>query len=366
MRDELYYTMALTKVPGVGPDGARRLIAAFGRAEDVFQGSKKELSALAGIGDKTVENIHNFSGFDRVESELEFIDNHGIQALPFHHPDFPSRLRDITDTPALIFYKGSVPLNQARVIGVVGTRKASDYGMSLVNELMQDLAPYQVITVSGLAYGVDIACHRKSLEYGIPTIGVLAHGLDMVYPSAHTHVARKMIKNGGLLSEHTSGVALRREYFPRRNRLVAGLVDALVVVETPAKGGSLITAEIAFSYNREVLAFPGRAKDDKSEGCNGLIKKGKAQLIENASDLAYALGWPDPGRQSSQNEKLSQLNGVEKRIYEYLRTSNHQKANLETISADLDIGHSELSLILLNMEFGGYVRNLPGNFYKAE
>lgn len=358
--------MALTKVQGVGPEGARLLISTFGSAEDVFQGSKKELSALAGIGAKTVENIHNFNKHKEVEKELEFIENHGIEALSFNDEDFPQRLRDLTNAPSLIFYKGNVSLNQSRVIGIVGTRKCSDYGLSLVNELIQDLASYNVVTVSGLAYGVDIACHRKSLEYKVPTLGVLAHGLDMVYPSAHTSIARKMIECGGLLTEHTSGVELRKEYFPKRNRLVAGMVDALVVVESPKKGGSLITAEIAFSYNREVMAFPGKTVDDKSAGCNALIKKGKAQLIENASDLAWALGWPTPGIQSSQNEKLSQLTGIEKRIYQYLRASNNQKSSLETMSRDLDLSHSELSLILLNMEFSGYLRNLPGNFYKAE
>lgn len=366
MAGELFHTVALTQVKGVGPEGARTLIAACGSATDVFNAPQKELTALPGLGPKMAERIKSFEGFDRVNKELEFIRNHKIQALTFADKGYPARLKEVSNAPAVVFFKGTEVLNHPRVIGIVGTRRVSDYGKGLVQELVQDLAPYNVLTVSGMAYGVDILCHRKSLEFNIPTVSVMAHGLDMVYPSAHTATARDMTRNGGIMTEHISETLMRKEYFPRRNRLVAGLVDALVVVESPEKGGSLITAEIAHSYSRDVFAFPGRTHDDKSAGCNNLIKKQKAQLIESAADLAWFLGWPSSNTQSNQNSKLAQLRGVEKRIYMYLREKPEQKCHLDIMCEELNIHQGELSLILLNMEFNGLVRCMPGNSFKAE
>lgn len=366
MQSELYHTIALTQVKGVGPEGARTLISACGSAAEVFQASEKELLALPGLGPKTVEYIKSFEAYDRVEKELEFIKTHNIQALTFADKGYPARLKELSNAPAVVFYKGTEVLNHSRVIGIVGTRRVSEYGKALVQQLVQDLAPYNVVTVSGMAYGVDILCHRKSLENQLPTVSVMAHGLDMVYPSAHTATARQMTRSGGIMTEHVSGTSMRKEYFPRRNRLVAGLIDALVVVESPAKGGSLITAEIAHSYHREVLAFPGRINDDRSAGCNNLIKTQKAQLIESAADLAWFLGWPSPDTQSSQNSKAAQLRGIEKRIYVYLREKPEQRSKLDLMCEELDIPQGELSLLLLNMEFNGFVRCMPGNSFKAE
>lgn len=366
MATELFYTIALTRVKGVGPEGARTLIAALGSAASVFDAPVKELMALPGLGPKTAERIKTFDDFDKVHVELDFIKTHKIEAFTFADKGYPARLKELSNAPAVVFYKGTEVLNHPRVIGIVGTRRVSDYGKGLVQELVQDLAPYDVVTVSGMAYGVDVMCHRKSLECKVPTVSVMAHGLDMVYPSAHTATAREMTRNGGIMTEHTSGTEMRKEYFPRRNRLVAGLVDALVVVESPAKGGSLITAEIAHSYHREVLAFPGRTHDDRSAGCNNLIKTQKAQLIESAADLAWFLGWPSADAQSSQNSKAAQLRGLEKRIYVYLREKPEQKCKLDLMCEELEIPQGELSLLLLNMEFSGFVRCMPGNSFKAQ
>ncbi|MGB0431792.1 MAG: DNA-processing protein DprA [Bacteroidia bacterium] len=363
--DELFYTMALTQVKGVGAEGARTLITSIGTAKDVFTAPQRELLALPGLGQKTIANILAFKNFKRVEDEIKFIDNHKIKVFSFADPEYPERLKQLSNAPAIVFYKGTVSLNHARIIGVVGTRKATDYGKQMVENLMSELKEYNVITVSGLAYGIDIECHKKSLVNNIPSIGVMASGLDVVYPTAHTNTAREMLKNGGLMTEQLSKTVMKKEFFPRRNRLVAGLVDALVVAESAKSGGSLITAEIANSYSRDVYAYPGKATDDKSSGCNMLIKRQKAMLIENAADLAWHLGWPSPNAQSSQNQKSSQLKGIEKRIYIYLLNEPNQKCHSDKMCFDLDINQTELSLLLLNMEFSGYVKTLPGNNYKA-
>jgi DNA processing protein len=363
--DELFYTMALTQVKGVGAEGARTLISAVGSAQDVFKAPKKELLSLQGLGPKTVENITSFKNYKRVEDELKFIENHKIDVLTFANENYPARLKQLGNAPAVVFYKGTVSLNHARVVGIVGTRKATDYGKQMVEDLLSDLKHYNIITVSGLAYGVDIQCHKKSLDNDIPTVGVMASGLDVVYPSAHTNTARAMVRNGGLMTEQLSKTPMLKEFFPRRNRLVAGLIDALVVVESAAKGGSLITAEIAHSYSRDVYAFPGKTTDERSNGCNMLIKRQKAHLIENAADLAWHMGWPAPGAQSNQNEKANQLKGVEKRIYLYLRDKPSQKMNLDKMCLELDMNQTDLALLLLSMEFDGFVKSLPGNNYKA-
>lgn len=364
--EELLYTMALMKVKGIGAENARALIAGVGSAKAVLKANLKDLLSIPGMGPKTAHNIRSFRNYAPLEEELSFIKKHKIEAFTFHHENYPKRLRELSDAPPLIFYKGSVSLNHPRVIGVVGTRRATEYGKSMCKELLQDMKTYDAITISGLAYGIDVECHKSSLELNIPTVASVAHGLDSIYPSAHTNLARKMVKNGGLMTEHFSGTEARKEFFPRRNRLVAGLVDALIVIESPEKGGSLITAEIAFSYNREVLAVPGRTKDEKSKGCNYLIKSQKAMLVESAQDVADCLGWPTPKRESAQQAKLAQLKGSEKRIYEYLRSCDGQKSTVELIAKTQEIDKSDLSLKLLNMEFEGYVKSLPGNFVKAE
>lgn len=365
MENELLYTMALTKVKGVGPEGARTLISAAGTAEAIFTAPQRELLALPGIGPKTVASIVNYNDFKSLEEELEFIKNHKIEALTFASENYPARLKELSDAPAVIFYKGTASLNHSRIIGIVGTRMATDYGKQMVEELIAGLKEFDIVTVSGLAYGIDIECHRKSLKSSIPSIGVMAHGMDMVYPSAHTNTAREMIKMGGLMTEHISKTEIRREFFPRRNRLVAGLIDALVVVESASKGGSLITAEIAHSYNRDVYAFPGKSTDDKSLGCNMLIKRQKAALIENAGDLAWYMGWPSPNTQTSQNEKANKLKGLEKAVYTFLRSQQNQRCHLDQMCNLLKMSQTDMALLLLNMEFNGFVKSVPGNHYKA-
>ncbi|MBI3141896.1 MAG: DNA-protecting protein DprA [Bacteroidetes bacterium] len=365
MNEHLYHTIALTKVPGVGPEGARVLIAAMGNAKAVFEAKERDLLALPGMGAKTIGNIKQFKAFAEVDREMLFIEGHKIQAFTFSDAEYPQRLKALGDAPAVVYYRGTASLNHPRIIGVVGTRKATDYGRQMVENLLHDIRQYNVITVSGLAYGIDIECHRRSLANAIPTIGVMAHGIDMVSPTQHTNVARDMARMGGLMTEHTSGTLPLKEYFPRRNRLVAGLIDALVVVETAEKGGSLITAEIAHSYSRDVYAFPGKSTDERSKGCNMLIKRQKALLIEGAADLAWHMGWPSPGAQTSINVKLGQLQGLEKRIYAALHGQTNQKCHVDHLCLSLNLNQTELALVLLNMEFAGYVKTLPGNHYKA-
>ena len=357
--------MALTQVKGLGSEGAKNLIVALGSAEKIFKTPAKELLGFFRMGPKTVAALKNFKDFSRVEKELDFIVKNKVKAISFTDDEYPYRLKELSNAPSVVYYKGSIALNAPRMIGIVGTRRITDYGKSIVEKLMADLASYDVVTVSGLAFGVDVAVHKHSIKNQIPTIGVMANGLDEVYPRAHSQLAKEMLLQGGLLTETMSETKLLKEFFPRRNRLVAGMVDALIVVESAAKGGSLITANIAQSFSRDVFAFPGRVGDDRSAGCNALIKSQKAAMIESAADLAWNMGWPAPENQSKLNERTSQLSGIEKRIYSYLKSQTEQRAHIDALCDALLLSQSELSLLLLTMEFSGFVKNLPGNSYKA-
>lgn len=364
--EELGKLLALNFIKGLGPRIIKSLVAYCGSVHDVFGSSLKSLKTVPGVGPQTASRIVNFQEWERVETELEFLSKHGIQTLMFYNNDYPSRLKELVDSPTMLFVKGNSTLNSGKMLGVVGSRKATNYGKSLVRELIADLAPYNPIIVSGLAYGIDIEAHKSALEHKLDTFGVLAHGLDTMYPSTHRNVAAQMTKNGGLITEFTSGVKLVKEMFPRRNRIVAGLVDGLLVVETTKKGGAMITANIAFSYNREVMAAPGRAVDEYSSGCNHLIKVNKASLIESARDVAWIMGWPSPGEEERKNTKLSQLKGEEKRIYEVLLQLPVDGLRFDQVQEEIQMSGPDLSLHLLNMEFNGDVESLPGNKYKIK
>lgn len=363
-KEELIARIALNQVPFVGARLFRELVANFGSAKDVFLASERQLKTTDGVGAKTAFSILSVKNFKPFEEEADFILKHQIQVLSYTDENYPKRLRELTDAPALLFYKGTANLNHPRIIGIVGTRRATTYGKELVENLMKDLAQYDVLTVSGLAYGIDITAHKESLKNNVPTIGVLAHGLQKIYPNAHRNTAVEMAKCGGLITEFKIGVDSFRENFPRRNRIVGGMVDALIVVETAEKGGSLITAEIAYSYNRELFTFPGRINDPLSKGCHYLLKNQKALLIESAKDVAFHMGWPSPETEKKVQIKKDSLNGIELEIFQLLLAAYGQRLTLDQICKHFKQPPSKLSLILLNMEFTNYIKSLPGKYYQ--
>ena len=276
---DLLYKIALTKIPLVGAVTAKHLISYCGGVDEVFRARKKDLLKVPGVGEQTAESILNQQVLDAAEREIEYIEKHDIKPLFYIDKNYPQRLRSYNDAPVMLFFKGTANLNYHRIIGVIGTRTPSPHGVGICEEIVEGLSKYKPLILSGLAYGIDIAAHRKSLELGLETVAVLGHGLANIYPSHHSQVAMEMTRQGGLLTEFASHVGPERENFPMRNRIVAGLCDALVVVESAQKGGSLITAHQANGYNKDVFAVPGRIKDKYSQGCHQLIKRNQAHLL---------------------------------------------------------------------------------------
>lgn len=283
--------IALTKIKGIGPKMGRILLAYIGSVEEIFRSSKKQLLTIPNIGEYIVNNIVSKSYLKDAEQEYNFIQKHGIEIVWIEDKGYPLRLKNCDDAPILLYYKGSARLNFPRVISIVGARNATPYGTKICEDFIQHLKDYDVHIVSGLAYGIDSLAHKDALKYHIPTIGVLGHGLDRIYPSAHRKLASRMLKNGGLLTEFPTGTNPESQNFPMRNRIIAGLADVTVVIEASQKSDALITAEIANTYNRDVCAFPGAIDQRYSAGCNYLIKTHRAHLIRHAADLAYLMNW---------------------------------------------------------------------------
>ena len=300
--DKLLYQIGLTLIPGVGDVLGRKLVTLCGSAEAVFKEPRHLLKKIPRIGDLLAQAVVNSELLLKAEKEVIFIERYRITPLYFQDSGYPHRLKHCLDGPLLLFYKGTADLNSNRVVGIVGTRKATEYGKGVTRELIAGLVPQQVLVVSGLAYGIDSCAHRFSLDFGLNTIGVLGHGLDTVYPWLHRSLAEKMLTQGGLITEFLSKTKPDRSNFPRRNRIIAGLCDVIIVVEAGRKGGALITADIANSYNREIFAVPGRTTDEISAGCNKLIRFNKACMVESVNDLAYHLGWDIKKDQKNENK----------------------------------------------------------------
>ncbi|SFS94283.1 DNA-processing protein DprA [Sphingobacterium wenxiniae] len=357
--------IALTKVKGIGPKTARTLLAHFGCVEEIFHAGKKELAQIPYVGQQIIHTLQAKEHIKEAEKELAFVEKHNIDVLWIEDKAYPKRLKACEDAPILLYYKGGVPLNPPRCVSIVGTRNATSYGKGLTEELITGLKGLDVHVVSGLAYGIDVHAHRQALKHNIPTIGVMGHGLDLIYPAAHRDVASRMLEDGGILTEFPSGTKPDRMNFPARNRIIAGMADVTIVVEAARKGGALITAEIANSYNRDVCAFPGRTDQEYSEGCNYLIKTNRAHLIRNAEDLLYLMGWeqkltPEQGKQLSLLTVA--LSRDEQAVYDYLKEK--EEALVDDIAIHLDWPTSKLALILLEMEMNGILISLPGKKYK--
>lgn len=360
---KLIHQIAITLIPGVGDVLAKNLISYCGGVEQVFKTKKAHLLRIPGVGEKIAQEVVNFKDFERAEKEVAFIEKHKVRTFFYSDSEYPSRLKQLDDAPALLYYLGNADLNNPKIVGIVGTRKASEYGKACVERLVADLTEMGCLVLSGLAYGIDIYAHKAALKYHLPTVGVMAHGLDRIYPNQHTATAKKMIDNGGLLTEFMSETNPDRENFPKRNRIVAGLCDVLIVVETAERGGAMITAELANGYNKDVAAFPGRVNDEYSKGCNKLIKSNKATLITGVDDLYYLMGWNSQTiKPQPQQKLLLNLSAEEAVVYDYIKTKN--KVGIDEMAFALQIDSSNLSLQLLEMEFKGIIRSLPGKHFE--
>lgn len=360
----LLYSIALTMINGVGGILARQLLNAFDSAEAIFKEKKQRLERVPGIGELLATEIQRPEVLRRAEQELVFIEKNQIRCLYIEDEEYPARLRECPDAPLLLYYKGTADLNAQHILSIVGTRHATRYGQDTVAQLAEGLAETfpDTLIISGLAYGIDVCAHRSALRNRLQTIGVLAHGLDRLYPPAHRQTAIEMLSQGGLLTDFPSQTNPDRPNFLKRNRIIAGLSDATLVVESARKGGSLVTAAIALSYNREVFAVPGRSIDMYSVGCNELIRRQQAGLVSSAADLIEALGWQIGSAPQAQQTELSFNDPPETaRLVACLRAQSPQHMNLLAKQTGLEI--AQLTNLLFELEMDGRIRSLPGNMY---
>ena len=366
--ENLKYKIGITLIKGIGNTLAKNLIAYVGSVEGVFMEKQAALSKIPGIGEMLSKEIVSQNVLTRAEEEIEFILKNKIQTYYYTDRDYPFRLKECSDSPLMLFSKGNCDLNAGKFVGIVGTRNATDAGKENCRKLIFDLASAQpnTVIVSGMAYGIDICAHKAALDAGLTTIGVVGHGLDRLYPAAHRPTAVKMMPNGALLTEYLSQTNPDRQNFVQRNRIIAGMSDAIVVVESAAKGGALITAEVGNDYNRDVFAFPGRVGDEWSAGCNALIKNNKASLIESADDILRFMNWEKQAAGVSpviQTALFLDLSDEEQEIVSTLR-QYADGIQLNELSIQLAKPISKLSSQLLEMEFKGVVKCLPGSMYR--
>lgn len=364
-QSELHYTLALLQVEGVGDVLAKKLIQHCGNAEAVFTSKKSQLQKIDGIGSVVIKNLQDKSVFTKAEAEIQFIAQENIFTTYFQEENYPERLKHCYDSPVLLFQAGNINLQNRRMISIVGTRQITSYGMEFTKKLIEDLAPLNPIIISGFAYGVDIYAHQTAMEFGLQTIGVLAHGLNQIYPKTHKKYMAKMEQNGGFLTEFWSTSKPDKENFIKRNRIVAGISEATIVIESAEKGGSLVTANLANEYNRDVFAVPGRVSDKYSQGCNNLIKTQRANLMTSAADLVYMLNWElqRESQKAVQKQLFISLTNEEQKIYDYLQKTG--KEMMDIIALECDFPIYRMSSILINMELKGVIRPLPGKIFEA-
>ena len=397
--EDTYYQIALTLVRGIGPILGKALVDHFKSAKAIFQATEEELIEHGQIHAAAARAIKDFNQFARVKKTLAFIEKHGIQTLFLSDLAYPKRLLDCPDPPTLLYYKGTVPFCERYMVSIVGTRTPTDYGKQLTRELLRGLSVYNPLVVSGLADGIDTLVHRHALDYGLSTIGVLGHGMDTIYPPGNRLLAKEIIHQGGLISEYREGVPAAKYNFPRRNRIVAGISEAVVIVETAVKGGSIVTASLAHGYHRDVFAFPGRTTDLKSIGCNTLIRQNKAAIVTSAADIAYYLDWEKPGKSARKDQRGSAQasgqtdadaidsrnsqtgagttapsepanagprfpEGSPERHLCTLLSQSPSPLHIDALIAQTGMGASTLAALLLSLELDGSVESLPGMRYR--
>ncbi len=360
MNNDVLYQIGLTLIPKIGNILAKSLISYTGSAEEVFRAPKKELLKVPGIGRAMANNIIHQKVLNLAEREIKFLEKYDIQPLCYLDKDYPQRLKHYEESPVMLYYKGTASLNQSRHVSIVGTRTPTPIGIANCEQLIHDLTPYQPLVISGLAFGIDITAHRKCLAGNLQTVGVMGHGMHRIYPAQHRLTAMKMLEQGGILTEFTYTTEPNREHFPMRNRIIAGMCDALVVVETMKKGGSIISAKFGNSYNKDVFAFPGRIIDSHSKGCNHLIKTHQAALIESAADIVYLQNWDLSKEKKAgfQKQLFVELTENEKLIVNALKLEDQR--SIDVLGFETKLAPGLLSSVLLSLEFKGVVKSLPG------
>ncbi|SFT85252.1 DNA processing protein [Lishizhenia tianjinensis] len=360
-KEELKLFLGFQFMKGIGIKTAKSLIAQSGGIENFYSLSKVQLKNLEGASDKLVQKIKRKEALKEAEEYLDFLTREDLSVFNYLSPLYPRRLKHCADAPLLLFGKGNLDFDYPKTVAIVGTRNATPYGKMLVEELIQKFAEHKLQVVSGLAYGIDIHAHKLCVNYGLSTVGVLGHGLDRIYPAIHKNTAQQMMAKGGLLTEFLPGTKPDRENFPTRNRIVAGMCDATIVVESGEKGGSLITAYLANDYNRDVFAFPGDVNKPYSKGCNKLIRLQRAHLISSSEDLFYLMNWEKSAPEAVQIPLFLELNAEEQNIVDLLRDKNEQ--SIDELAYHLKQPVSQVSTTLLNLEFQGCVKSLPGKRY---
>ena len=358
MSDELYYLIALTRAPGVGPTKARQLLKTCGSAEGIFKSKTRELLSIPDIGPATAKALRSIDR-SKIEEIIQFLENKGVRTTSFMSDNYPERLKHCDDAPVLLYGLGNYHWNPKRPISIVGTRKATTYGKDFCQSLVQSLARYEPTIISGLAYGIDACAHQSALDAGLETIACVAHGPERIYPEAHRALAGKMLSLGGIITEFAPHTPMAPEMFPMRNRLIAGLAECTIVIETDLKGGSMITAHIASSYGREVYAVPGRVHDRNSRGCNALIKRHVAGILTAPEDLIEYLNWDSPKEKSgTQMQLFASLTSEQLQLVQLIQSL--QKAAFDDLLTQTGLHWGELNAMLTTLEFEGVIRSLPG------
>jgi len=364
MDNELVYRFGLTRINGIGVVQAKQLVEHFGSATAIFTASKKELSSVEGIGELKAKAIKEMNDFTWAESEIAFCKKHHIEPLFLTDERYPKRLLNCYDAPTILFYRGTADLNNSKVISIIGTRVNTEYGKQITEQIVNGLQAQNALIVSGMAFGIDAIAHKAALQNQLETVGVLAHGLDTIYPGQHKVLAKEMLQMGGLLTEFPSKTLPDKHNFPKRNRIVAGMADATIVIETAAKGGSMITAELAYNYNRDLFAIPGKINDAKSSGCLKLIQQKKATIYLTVEQLLEELGWQtkkvSPKRQK---ELFIELNDDEKALTTILMKSN-DSVHIDELYLQSGLSSSSVAAAILNLELQNVIACLPGKRYK--
>lgn len=362
---EHLYLLALHNVKNLGAASAKKLIKILGSAEAVFKEKKQNLLKIDGIGSHKIKDINQTLQLNAAEKELDFVHKNDIQILPFYHPDYPEKLLHCQDGPLLLFQRGNFDLKRRKIISIVGTRNLTIHGKEFCEKLIADLAPLSPVIVSGFAMGADITAHMAAVKNGLQTVACLGHGLNQCYPKSHKKYIKQLEGSGGFLTEFWSDDDFVKTNFLQRNRIIAGLSEVTIVIESAEKGGSLVTADIANSYNREVFAVPGRTTDTMSVGCNNLIKSQQAHLLTSAADLIYLLNWEIEEKPEKQIQKqlFVELTDEEKVLHDYL--SQRGKEVIDLIALECNLPTHKAATLLLNLELKGVVRPLPGKMFEV-
>lgn len=362
-QNDLRYQVALTLINGIGVVQAKQLIDHFGNSEAIFKAKRKDLGQLEGIGEVRARQISTFTNFATAEKEIEFCEKHHIQLLFLTHKKYPQRLLNCYDAPTLLYYRGNADLNSSKVISIIGTRSNSDYGKQITEQFIEDIQAQNVLILSGLAFGIDAIAHKAAIRNKMATVGVLAHGLDTIYPALHKSLAKEMLLNGGLLTEFRRNTQPDKFSFPRRNRIVAGMSDATLVIETAVRGGSMITAELAYNYNRDLFALPGKVNDLKSSGCLKLIQQNKAVLFTNASHFMSEMGWEQIKQQpQKQKELFVELTEDEQKIAGLLK--DKVSVSIDELYLKSGLSSSTVAAAILNLELQNVIISIPGKRYR--